>query len=57
MDHVDFIIQFEGGELTEKEVIAGFQRMIDDGTVWSLQGFYGRAARQLIDGGYCTERN
>ena len=54
MDCVDFIIEFESGTLSHDEIIAGFQKMIDDGTVWSLQGYYGRTAKALIEAGYCT---
>jgi hypothetical protein len=53
-DHVDFIIRFEGGELeSEEELIEGFQQLIDSGIVWSLQGFYGRTAADLINRGVC----
>ena len=40
-----------------EETVAFFQEMIDDGTVWQLQGSYGRAAQGLIDAGLCTEAN
>lgn len=53
MNHLDFIIKFESGETDFEEVIEGFQSMIDDGTVWELQGFYGRTAMDLIDSGQC----
>jgi len=52
---VEFIMKFEAGELYEHQIIAGFQLLIDSGTVWSLQGSYGRMAQRLIDEGYCTE--
>ena len=46
---------YEGGDdLTQYEVIAGFQAMINDGTVWQLQGHYGRTAVSLIEQGLCT---
>lgn len=54
MNNVDFIIEFEGGTLSHDEIVAGFQKMIDDGTVWTLQGYYGRTAQALIEAGYCT---
>mgnify|MGYP001813242078 CR=1 FL=1 len=58
MNHLDFIIAFEEGELeTEQELYEGFQSMIDDGTVWQLQGMYGRAAMQLISAGKCLPAN
>lgn len=56
MNHLTFILRFESGECTEDEIVAGFQAMIDDGTVWHLQGFYGRTATQLIEDGHCVAR-
>jgi hypothetical protein len=53
MDKVDFIIALESGEATDEQIIENFQKMIDDGTVWQLQGFYGRTAKALINAGYC----
>lgn len=54
--HLDFIMAYEDGSLEEEEIVSGFQRMIDDGMVWSLQGSYGRMAQHLIDLGYCKRR-
>lgn len=57
MEHLDFIMAYEGGELeSDEDIIAGFQAMIDDGVVWSLQGHYGRTAASLIEGGLCNPR-
>lgn len=54
MVDVGKIIAYESGEMdSEEEVIDFFQELIDDGTVWSLQGSYGRTAQTLIDGGRC----
>ena len=54
-DVVGFIMDLEGGaDLTEDEVIAGFQHLVDTGQAWSLQGFYGRTAQRLIDMGLVT---
>lgn len=52
-DSLDFIMRFEGeGDLSAEEIIDGFAYLITYGTVWHLQGFYGRFARGLIDAGY-----
>lgn len=56
MPNVDFIIRFENGEADEEEIITEFQKMIDDGSVWCLQGAYSRAASALIDAGLCEWR-
>lgn len=53
---VDFIIDYEAGVLSEEEVIEGFQQLIDNGIVWSLQGHYGRTAATLIESGTCRLR-
>lgn len=53
-DMVGFVMAFEGGELDEDEMVAGFQRLIDSGVAWRLQGFYGRTAAALIEAGLCT---
>ena len=36
--------------------IQAWQHLIDTGVVWSLQGFYGRTARDLIARGTCKAR-
>lgn len=56
---VDAIIRYENGEMIEEETVRLFQSLIDSGVVWSLQGHYGRTARDLIESGYCrgNERN
>ena len=52
-DRIDDIIALEEGKLNSEQTIALFQEMINDGTVWSLQGFYGRTAMDLIESGQC----
>jgi len=54
-DSLDFIMAFEGGELTQDEVIEGFQQLINLGLAWQLQGMYGRTAKALIQEGFCHE--
>ncbi len=46
------LIEFEEGNLDRDETIALFQELVDTGVVWKLQGFYGRIAQELIEGGY-----
>ena len=52
-DTLNFIMDFEGGELDDNAIVEGFQHLIDNGMVWSLQGSYGRMATSLIDNGHC----
>jgi hypothetical protein len=51
---LDFIMDYEAGELDEEQTVDGFQHLIDSGTAWQLQGHYGRTAFALIDAGHCT---
>ena len=37
----------------EDEYIDAWQLLIDSGTVWRLQGWFGRTARSMIEEGYC----
>lgn len=53
MDNLDFIMAYESGEVTEQEMIDGFQSLIDSGLAWQLQGSYGRMAATLIASGDC----
>jgi len=41
-------------EADETTQIEAWQMLIDTGTCWQLQGFFGRAARSLIEQGICT---
>ncbi len=56
MISVNWIVEYEAGELDHQEVVDGFQAMIDDGSVWQLQGSYEQMAHELIDRGYCTRQ-
>jgi hypothetical protein len=51
---VDKIIAYESGEMSEDEVIAFFQELVDSGLAWQLQGSYGRTAMALIEAGLVT---
>jgi hypothetical protein len=50
-DLVDRMIQWEAGELDEAGTDQLFQQLVHDGTVWQLQGAYGRTAAALIQAG------
>ena len=52
-DLVNLISAYEGGIQSEEDTIAMFQRLINDGTVWQLQGSYGRLAMDLLAAGLC----
>lgn len=52
---VDMVMAYEDGSLGRDETVALFQKLIDDGSVWSMQGHYGRMAQALIRKGYCTD--
>ena len=51
MDQVDTIIAYESGELDKPETIALFQKLVDSGLAWKLQGHYGRTALALLEAG------
>ena len=39
----------------ENEVIKAWQHLIDTGLCWTLQGFFGRTATNLINNGVCQK--
>ena len=41
-------------EVSEGDFIAGFQRLIDSGLAWKLEGSVGRTAHELIESGDCV---
>ena len=43
---------FEEAE-NEDQVIEAWQHLIDTGMAWTLQGWFGRTATDLIDQGIC----
>lgn len=49
----ELLVAYEAGELDQIASLDLFQRLIDDGSVWKLQGHYGRTAIQLIRAGEC----
>ncbi len=55
MDNFTATMIAEGvDEADEATTIEAWQHLIDTGICWSLQGFFGRTATQLIEQGICT---
>ncbi len=48
-DLITSIILFEDGNLSDKDTLKLFSKLIKNGECWVLQGFYGRTATSLID--------
>lgn len=48
---INEIIRYERNELDEDQFIDLFQRLVDTGLAWTLQGHYGRTATALIEAG------
>lgn len=54
MDTFTACMIVEGVEDAEEhEILEAWQFLIDTGVVWTLQGFYGRMARDMIEQGLC----
>ena len=53
-DITSAIIDYENGDLSEEGTIELFQRLVDNGMAWTLQGSYGRTAMDMISAGLVT---
>ena len=54
MDTFEAVMMIEGdAEATPEQLLSAWQLLIDTGTAWTLQGFYGRTAHALIEQGFC----
>lgn len=51
MPNFDDIIAWENGNMSEDREAVFFQKLVDSGMAWTLQGMYGRRAKQLIEEG------
>ncbi len=45
------MMAWEDGSLDCDDVVPFFQRIVDSGLVWKLQGTYGRTAQNMLDAG------
>ena len=43
------IIAYEGGEMSDKDMVEFFSELVKTGNAWTLQGHYGRTAMNLIE--------
>ena len=50
-EDLDKMIDWEDGILGKAETIALFQKLVDSGDAWVLQGCYGRQAQKMINAG------
>lgn len=48
MNIIDYIIEYENGQLSDKKTLELFANLIKTGQVWNLQGHYGRTGSALI---------
>lgn len=46
----------EGKGATEVQQKEAWQHLIDTGLCWTLQGWFGRRAKELIDAGICEAK-
>lgn len=56
-DPLDDMMEFENGTLDEDGIRRLFQHLVDTGMAWSLQGFYGRAAHEMLRAGIIEPRH
>ena len=49
---LDFIMNFEDGEISNKEIVDGFSQLVKTKIIWSLQGLYQRTFYDLLNAGY-----
>lgn len=50
-DEVAAIMEYEGGNPSQREVLELFSHLIKNGHAWTLQGMYGRQAARFIEAG------
>ena len=48
-NRVDYIMEYECGNISDVDMIHLFASLIENGMAWTLQGHYGRTANALIE--------
>ena len=51
-DYVNFIIDYEQGNLSQEDTLKLFSYLIRTGQCWTLQGHYGRTAEAIMEQGF-----
>lgn len=51
MVNVNDVIAWEEGQMDEEQERKFFQKLVNSGDAWRLQGMYGRRAQDLLDAG------
>lgn len=54
-DILDYIMDYESGNLSDLDTLKLFSELIKNGMAWTLQGHYGRTANHLINEEYLLE--
>lgn len=57
MPSVEEFIDWENGDMSEENEIEFFQKLLDTGMAWTLQGMYGRRTMELLNEGYLIKRS
>ena len=53
-NRVNYIMEYEGGDISDVDMLHLFASLIETGMAWSLQGSYGRTAHALIKEGWIS---
>ena len=55
-NRIDYIMDYEMGELSDIDTLHLFSHLIKTNMAWSLQGHYGRTATALINNGWIDSK-